>query len=254
MGCGIWLAASGWVNASSGAGGHAAPAVPSPEQALREIILGNDSFQQAHSSEYFEPYQKSQSPALVVVGCSDSRVQTPLLGIDPHNRAFIIRNIGNQVDTCAGSVAYGVQHLPSSVLLILGHSSCGAVKAAMGDYSHEPESIRAELEPLKTPLSLDSKQGTEDERWARNVERNVDYQVFLAKQTYADSMKSKHLMVVGAVYDFNNVYGKGRGNLIITNINGESNPDKIASNPLLAGWSAEERSRHTGSLAPDTSF
>ena len=50
--------------------------------------------------------------------------------ISPDNDLFMVRNIGNQMATAEGSVEYGVRHLHTPLLLIIGHAACGAIKAA----------------------------------------------------------------------------------------------------------------------------
>ena len=228
----VYCEESGHGGGHGGGAAHAAPA-KSPTDTVKMVIKGNNEFVAQHNAQYFEPFQKGQTPSLIVVGCADSRVHTNLLGVDPTNNVFMIRNIGNQLVNAEGSVNYGVLHLPNNVLLIMGHSSCGAIQAAMGDYSKETEGIKAELVPLAEPLKVDTGEGSFEARWAQNIERNVDYQVAYALKLYAGKIKDNSLVVLGAVYDFNNTYGKGRGSLVITNVNGETNPNKVMSHQAL---------------------
>ncbi|MCJ7602564.1 MAG: carbonic anhydrase [Desulfobulbaceae bacterium] len=231
------FAAAPLAMASSPGGGHGAAASAQAEtsasETMREVIEGNERFKMKHESQYFEKFQNTQIPVLTVVTCSDSRVHTHLFGFPPDNNIFVIRNIGNQVLNSEGSVDYGVRHLPTKVLMILGHSSCGAIKAAMGDYSGETSGIKKELDPLKPVIALDNQSGEFKERWAKNVERNVDYQVDYSMKLYEEKVTHGDLVVVGAVYDFNDIYGQGRGSLIITNINGEKSPNQIMQHPVL---------------------
>ncbi|MFZ5759631.1 MAG: carbonic anhydrase [Thermodesulfobacteriota bacterium] len=233
-------------------GGHGAPAdqpAMSASEAVKTIIQGNDAFKGHHDNGHFETFQAGQAPNLTVVSCSDSRVHTDLFGIMPDNKIFVIRNIGNQVANSQGSVDYGVNHLPTKVLLILGHSSCGAVKAAMGDYSGETPGIKRELDPLKPVIAMDDGSGTDTERWAKNVERNVDYQVDSAMQAYQQKVAHNELVIVGGVYDFNDIYGQGRGSLLITNINGVKTPNEIMQHPVLKDLSKAEIVTHVSSRA-----
>ena len=232
--------------------GHGAPAgakTMTAAEAMKTAVAGNDEFKKHHDSHYFDAYQTGQAPSLTVIGCSDSRVHTDLFGIDPHNNIFMIRNIGNQLKTAEGSVDYGVRHLPTRVLLILGHSSCGAIKAAMGDYSGETAGIRSELDSLK-PVIAGGPKGDFNLRWAQNVERNVDYQVKEAMKLYADKVKAGELTIVGGIYDFNNVYGKGRGTLVVTNIGGETNLGAMVDNPVMKDLAKAQAVTHVGSIAP----
>ncbi len=232
--------------------GHGVEAVKAmtPAEAMKTIIEGNNKFKAEHDSHHFDAFQNGQVPNITFITCSDSRVHTHLFGMEPDNSLFVIRNVGNQIGNSEGSVDYGVHHLPTKILMVLGHSSCGAIKAAMGDYSKETPGIKKELEPLKPVLAHDDGQGSFKERWAKNVELNADYQVNYSLNLYKDQVESGDLVVVGAVYDFNNNYGKGRGTLVITNINGETDVDKIIEHPVLHELSKGEIVTHVGSLSP----
>jgi carbonic anhydrase len=77
------------------------------------------------------------SPFAVVVGCSDARVPTEMIFGQGFNDLFVIRVAGNVLgDECLGSVDYAINALSESVkvLIVLGHSGCGAVTAAVDAY------------------------------------------------------------------------------------------------------------------------
>lgn len=185
---------------------------------VRQVVAGNGEFMKAHGKGHFEPFLESQSPMATVVSCCDSRVQTPALEADADNRLFVIRDIGNQIATAAGSVEYGVHHLHTPVLLILGHVRCGAVRAAMGDYSKESPAIRREIDTLKI------QRGT---GWLENVERNVDEQVGDALRTYGADVEEGRLTVLGAVYDFADDLKQGSGKVVFINVNGVTDGAKV---------------------------
>jgi len=90
-----------------------------------------------------------QSPFVTVVTCSDSRVPPELIFDQGLGDIFVIRVAGNVMDPVVlGSVEYGVEHLHTPLLVILGHSSCGAVTAAtQGGAEGNIESIMTEIEP-----------------------------------------------------------------------------------------------------------
>ncbi len=228
--------------------------VRSPSIILQEIVRGNRDFTVRHDRQYFESFQTKQEPTVTVVTCADSRVHTNLFGVDPNNKIFMIRNVGNQMVNSRGSVDYGVHHLKTSVLFVMGHSNCGAIQAAMGDISRETEGLKVELTSLKTPLSIDNEAGEFSDRWAKNIERNVDYQVAYAKGRYSAQVENGELVVIGAVYDFNDYYKKGRGALVITNINGETNPDKFRKHQAMNFLTRSEIMARIGSLAPETHY
>jgi len=104
---------------------------------LKHVFDGNAKYASRTSDKYFLTHSEEQKPRATVVTCSDSRVQSESFHSDPTNDLFFIRNIGNQIESTQGSVAYGIYHLHTPILLIVGHSQCGAVKAGQGDYSNE---------------------------------------------------------------------------------------------------------------------
>lgn len=84
-----------------------------------------------------EELAKGQSPYAVIVACSDSRVAPEVIFDEDLGRLFVIRTAGNVVDAVAlGSIEYAVKHLGTPLVLVVGHESCGAVKAAV---DHEGE-------------------------------------------------------------------------------------------------------------------
>jgi carbonic anhydrase len=77
------------------------------------------------------------SPFAVVLGCSDARVPTEMIFGQGFNDLFVIRVAGNVLgDECLGSIDYAINALSDSVrvLVVLGHSGCGAVTAAVDAY------------------------------------------------------------------------------------------------------------------------
>lgn len=198
-----------------------------PDDVLAELIQANNEFINSHNVDYFANIKTTQHPTLTMICCSDSRVQTNEFSLDPVDRIFSIRVIGNQFIVGEGSIDYGIHHLHTPVLLILGHTNCGAIKAAMSNYGMESTYIINELDHLHTPISMDDNKGDFENRWLKNVERNVDYQVQLALHEYSELVRKGELTIIGAVYDLINAYGKGNGRMAITNINGERDVDAI---------------------------
>ena len=200
------------------------------KQMVSELLKDNNAYVKGHKPNSFAAQIKGQTPRATVVTCSDSRVHTTAMDKTPEGDLFMIRNIGNQMATGEGSVEYGVRHLNTPLLLIVGHSSCGAVKAAMGDYSKIEAPIKRELDTIKVP----GKNASNDQEVQASVEANVNAQVTFAMKKFDAEMKANTLAVVGAVYDFRNDYKQGHGKLVIVNANGETDQAKIKQSPLLA--------------------
>ena len=80
--------------------------------------------------------------------CSNSRIQNDDFKMHDINDLFVIRNIGNQIKNSSGSVEYGIYFLKTPVLLIVGHSGCGAIKAIVDKTDVNNSNIERELESL----------------------------------------------------------------------------------------------------------
>lgn len=111
--------------------------ITNADEALERLKDGNKRFVEDKSElinvtkERREQLEEGQSPYAVVVSCSDSRVTPTALFNVGLGELFDIRVAGNVLDKDAlGSIEYGVEHLKSPLLVIMGHESCGAVTAA----------------------------------------------------------------------------------------------------------------------------
>jgi carbonic anhydrase len=130
--------------AAAGGLGRAGPARaqtperPTPAQALQRLVAGNTRFALGQPSEADISGARraelvaGQTPFAAIVSCSDSRVPPELVFDQGLGDLFVCRLAGNIVDVgTAGSVEYAVGVLGVSYILVLGHESCGAVKAAV---------------------------------------------------------------------------------------------------------------------------
>lgn len=131
-----------------------------------KILAGIGQFQQMYATrrEFFERLaSQGQSPEVLVIGCSDSRVPTELLTqLDPGD-LFVMRNIANIVppygtgEMSVGAVIeYAVLHLHVPHIVILGHTDCGGIQALdqPPDWSREPHITRwiEHARPAKTKV------------------------------------------------------------------------------------------------------
>lgn len=194
---------------------------------LHAMLSDNGAFVSANGPTHFQPFAASQKPRATVLACSDSRVQANAFDKSPENDLFTIRNIGNQLRTSEGSVEYGVDHLSTSVLLVLGHSGCGAVKAAMGPHDNLPDAIRQEVDGIVVPPKRPGV--SEAEALTDAVVSNVHDQVRAALVRFSDRVRDGRLTVVGAVYDFRDDLKQGFGRVVIVDVNGNSDPAALSS-------------------------
>ncbi|MEA1832690.1 carbonic anhydrase [Methylobacterium durans] len=185
----------------------------SPDQALALLKEGNRSFttdapfrRGATDRDRRIEIARGQTPFVVLVGCSDSRVPPELLFGRGLGELFIVRNAGNTVDSTAmGSIEYGVVELGVPLIVVLGHEKCGAVQAAVSvvkDNAVFPGSIGRMVEPI-VPAVLRA-QGQPGDLLDNAVRENVRRTVLrlrTAEALLADPVKAGKLKIVGARYD-----------------------------------------------------
>jgi len=187
-----------------------------PSEVIELIKEGNNVFLENHNDSFFKKHQNRQNPVITMVSCSDSRDQCAAILPEGINRIFFIRNIGNQIANSEGSVDYGILHLKTPVLLIVGHSDCGAVKAWHDGYQDEPSTIQRELNKMN-PAFINEYDASNK---VASILKNLNYQVQVAMSKYIDLVKNDELAIVGAYYDFANDLGNDHGRLNIISING----------------------------------
>lgn len=194
--------------------------------AINDLIEHNAVFAKSKTPEHFQGFLDIQNPRVTMVMCSDSRVQMDNFFKGAENDVFVTRNIGNQFATTQGSIEYGVNVLNTPVLIFVGHSHCGAIKAAMADMSSLAPAIRKELETLDVKPAPDDKEG---------VILNVHNQVEKALDDFKEKVDAGQLAIIGAVYDFRNDYGYGNGQLIIVDLNGKKDAEEIRNSHYFDG-------------------
>ncbi|RME78929.1 MAG: carbonic anhydrase, partial [Methanobacteriota archaeon] len=108
---------------------------------VEELLSGNEEFSKGilqvsgeQLKEQRENTVEGQTPKVLVVTCSDSRVVPEFLFNKGIGEIFVIRTAGERVDDVAlGSIEYGIEHLNIKEVVVLGHESCGAVKGAFSN-------------------------------------------------------------------------------------------------------------------------
>ena len=178
-----------------------------PAEARRRLEEGNALFlrgihdHQMHSEAKREGLVRDgQHPFAVVVACSDSRVQPVVSFSLCFGDLFVVRSIGNFVDRVEeASVEYGVGHLGAPLVVVLGHTHCGLVHAALtGEADGVAKTVADEVAAILG-----------DEADPREAERkHVLHQVEVLKRNpiIAQAVTGGACEVVGAVYHI----GSGR--------------------------------------------
>lgn len=177
----------------------------SPDTALQELLAGNQRFaaNQLTSIEHDLAILKEhtvdkQEPFAAVLSCADSRVPAELIFDQTIGHMFVTRVAGNIVTPeIIASLEYGVAVLGVKALLVLGHTNCGAVKAAM-----KADSVPGQISTLYPPLRQAVEQSGGN--FAKAIETNANIQAELLRTSSTvirDAYKAGKLKVVAGVYD-----------------------------------------------------
>jgi carbonic anhydrase len=109
-----------------------------PDAALARLRAGNARFASGNpANPNRTPSRRAkltegQHPFAVILGCADSRTAPEVVFDQGLGDLFVIRSAGNVADDVAlGSIEYAVEHVGSSLIVVLGHEKCGAVKATL---------------------------------------------------------------------------------------------------------------------------
>jgi carbonic anhydrase len=177
----------------------------SPDAALQELLAGNQRFaaNQLTSIEHDlailrEQTVGKQEPFAAVLACADSRVPVELVFDQTIGHIFVTRVAGNVVTPeIIASLEYGVAVLGVKTLVVLGHSNCGAVKAAM-----KADTVPGQISTLYAHLRQAVQQS--DGNFAKAIEANAKIQAELLRTSSTvirDAVKAGKLKVEAGVYD-----------------------------------------------------
>ncbi len=187
----------------------------SADQAWRDLLDGNSRFVKGtpsgprRSPEEFRGLADGQYPEAVIVSCADSRVAPEILFDVGIGDIFVVRVAGNVVGGAGvvvkGSIEYAVAELNVPLIVVLGHSGCGAVKAAKQHIDSKdslPGAINGLVELIK-PAVAQSK-GAPGDPLENAIRKNVEISVERLQglqPILAPRVTQGKLKVVGAIYD-----------------------------------------------------
>jgi len=107
---------------------------------------------------------KSQHPLAIVLACSDSRVAPELIFDQDLGQLFVVRSAGNIADAIGvGSIEYAVEHLGSTVLVVLGHTKCGAVSAACSGEKMPSSNLQAIVDQIDPAVAAAKNSGAKED-------------------------------------------------------------------------------------------
>lgn len=183
----------------------------SAHEALERLMAGNARFANDHSTcGPFVTRRKAlvgtQSPFAAVLGCADSRASLATVFDTMPGDVFGVRVAGNFVDdNVLGSLEYSVAVLKTPLIMVLGHTNCGAVSAAVA-YAKDGTTVPGHIAGIVEAIAPAAKSSrAEPGDWKHNATlRNVGDNVaaLSARSTIlADAVHAKKLAVVGGMYD-----------------------------------------------------
>ncbi len=173
-----------------------------PEEAVERLQFQNERYIEANENDgdisaalREETVEDGQSPYAVVLTCSDSRVVPEHIFMEGIGALFTIRNAGNIVDNnVIGSVEYGVEHLDAKVVLVLGHTECGAVHATLEDAGHDY--IQGITDEIASGIGEET-----DPREAEilNVQHSLD--TLMESEIVIEAVENGTIILMGGIYD-----------------------------------------------------
>ena len=170
------------------------------DKALKKLKEGNAKYLNAETSKgnisrmlRKYTYENGQHPYAIIITCSDSRVIPESIFSAGLGDLFVIRVAGNVIDDHQlGSIEYAADHLGSPLIVVLGHTFCGAVDAAI---NHDPQGyIKYITDEIK--LAIGDEQD-DFKACCLNVQRSID---MIEHSLEIHQIEEEGLRVVGAVY------------------------------------------------------
>ncbi len=179
---------------------------------IEKILKNNEEWikeKLASDSDYFEKLAQGQSPEILYIGCSDSRVTAEeLMGAGPGD-IFVHRNIANMVNgidlNTMSVINFSVNHLKVEHIIVCGHYGCGGIKAAM--QSKDNGILNPWLRNIRDVYRLHKEElgaiEDEEQKYQRLVELNVQEQCVNVIKTaeVQKAYRERGLKVYGWVFD-----------------------------------------------------
>lgn len=176
------------------------------DEALKALMDGNERFLKGEtitprrSPADFSSMAQHQAPKAIIIACADSRVPPEILFDQGVGDLFVIRVAGNIVNRAEagviGSMAFAVLVLGAPLIMVLGHSNCGAVEAAIsGNKGSLPASIRELVAMVQTDSQKDLAQAI-----AANVKAGVA-KAKTIEPAFDHLIQKGQLKIMGGVYD-----------------------------------------------------
>jgi carbonic anhydrase len=187
--------------------------MPDADEVIAMLTKGNERFAAGQPTYPHEGARRraevsaGQHPLATVISCSDARVPPEILFDEGIGDLFIVRvigNIGGADET--GSAEYGVEHLGTPLLVVLGHTSCGAVTAAVthAEVRGSIPPLLAHIQPAVRTARREHPELKAEALIPDTIHANVFHSIeelFNRSEAIRSRVRSGKLKVVGAIYD-----------------------------------------------------
>ncbi len=178
------------------------------QQILEKLIEGNQryvSLKQVYPNqtpEHRKKLCKGQSPSAVILGCSDSRIPPEIIFDQGLGDLFVVRVAGNIIDTAVlGSIEYAVSELHTPLVMVLGHSQCGAVKATVAGNNLEGHLSDLTAAILPAMNSIQNRTKNIVDNTAKANVKMVSEQLKQSTPILSRCIQDNRLTVVSAFYN-----------------------------------------------------
>jgi carbonic anhydrase len=191
-----------------------ASAAPTPDQALQQLIEGNERYlasQMDHprtdTARRCDTFANGQHPVASILSCADSRAPVELLFDQGIGDLFVIRVAGNVSDTDEiGTIEYGAGHLHTPLIVVLGHTRCGAVTAVVEE-AKLSQNIAKLVDNIAPAVAI-AKKNLPGARGETLIQAAIDANVMQSiadllthSEEVRELVAERKVKVVGAVYD-----------------------------------------------------
>jgi len=192
---------------------HEAISITDPDSVISWLKQGNKEFVDGEfnmhgiDSSLRIRISKGQHPKAVILACSDSRVAPELVFDKGLGDLFVIRVAGNiSDDAVVGSIEYAVEHLHTSLVVVMGHTNCGAIAAAVADLQDPANNINNHIRTLtdKIEQAVTVENPDEKDPVKKALLSNISFTISsleASRPELSKAIKKGDLKIVGAVYD-----------------------------------------------------
>ncbi len=184
---------------------------PTPQEALDLLLAGNHRWVSGNvsrphqSSDRRQALAEGQAPYATIFSCTDSRVPPELVFDSGLGDLFVVRTAGSTVDELVlGSIEYALRALATPLIVVLGHSSCGAVQAtiaALQSGDPAPGHIASIVEGLEPAYEVAAQQPGDLPDSMMRAQTTLTVELLRNDRPLREQIEAGTLMVVGGRYD-----------------------------------------------------